>query len=56
VKPPFTYYGSKGRMAPWIASLLPEHRLYFEPFAGSAAVLFAKPPRIHEVLNDVSSR
>ncbi len=55
MKPPFTYYGSKGRMAPWIVSLLPEHRLYFEPFAGSAAVLFAKGPAMHEVLNDIST-
>lgn len=55
MKPPFTYYGSKGRMAPWIVSLLPEHRLYFEPFAGSAAVLFAKAPAMHEVLNDIST-
>lgn len=54
MKPPFTYYGSKGRMAPWIASLLPEHRLYFEPFCGSAAVLFAKRPAMDEVLNDIS--
>lgn len=54
MKPPFTYYGSKGLLAPWVASMLPEHRLYFEPFAGSAAVLFAKPRSIHEILNDVS--
>lgn len=54
MRPPFTYYGSKGRLAPWIVSMLPAHRLYFEPFCGSAAVLFAKQPSIHEVLNDVS--
>lgn len=54
MKPPFTYYGSKGRLAPWIASLMPEHRLYFEPFAGSAAVLFAKQLSTHEVINDIS--
>lgn len=53
MKPPFTYYGSKGRMAPMIASILPEHRLYFEPFCGSAAVLFAKRPAVHEVINDI---
>lgn len=53
MKPPFAYYGSKGRLAPWIVSMLPEHRLYLEPFCGSAAVLFAKSPAIHEILNDV---
>ncbi len=47
------YYGGKSRLAPWIAALLPPHRVYVEPFCGSAAVLFAKPPSTHEVINDV---
>jgi DNA adenine methylase len=52
VRPPTQYLGSKGRLAPWIASLLPPHRTYVEAFAGSAAVLFAKPPSPTEILND----
>lgn len=53
MKPPFAYYGGKTRFAPWIASLLPTHQVYVEPFAGSAAVLFAKSPATHEILNDL---
>jgi DNA adenine methylase len=52
-KPPFAYYGGKSRLAPWIVSLLPAHRVYIEPFAGSAAVLLAKARSPHEILNDV---
>lgn len=53
MKPPVGYYGGKMRMAPWIASLLPPHRVYLEPFFGSGAVLFAKEPSTHEIVNDI---
>lgn len=53
MKPPFPYYGGKTRIAPWIVSLFPDHRVYAEPFCGSAAVLFAKPRCVHEVINDL---
>ncbi len=56
MKPPFPYYGAKVRLASWIAGLMPAHRVYCEPFAGSTAVLFARPcPAPHEVLNDLDS-
>lgn len=51
-KPPFPYYGSKTRVADKIVALLPAHRIYLEPYAGSAAVLLAKPRAPHEIIND----
>lgn len=55
MKPPFPYFGGKSRLAPWIASLLPAHRIYVEPYAGSAAVLFAKRAAAIEIVNDLDA-
>lgn len=52
-KPPFSYYGGKAAVAPLIAALLPPHRHYVEPFAGSLAVLLAKEPSMQETVNDL---
>lgn len=53
MRPPFRWFGSKVRMAPALVALLPPHMHYVEPFAGSAAVLFAKPRSRLETLNDL---
>ncbi|AXV10262.1 Methyltransferase (plasmid) [Euzebya pacifica] len=50
---PFPYYGAKGRMADTIVATLPPHRVYLEPFFGSGAVLFSKPPATVEIVNDL---
>lgn len=55
-KPPFAYYGGKKTLAGAIADLLPKHRHYVEPFAGSLAVLLAKPPSLMETANDLDHR
>jgi len=40
-------------MAKEIVDLMPRHRSYLEPFFGSGAVLFNKPPSAIETVNDV---
>lgn len=47
------YPGAKNRLAPWICSYIPEHKVYLEPFAGSLAVLFNKPKVHIETVNDM---
>lgn len=47
------YPGAKWGMAEQIVSLMPPHRSYLEPFFGSGAVLFNKPPSAIETVNDV---
>jgi DNA adenine methylase len=41
-------------LARWIISMFPPHSCYVEPFAGSAAVFFAKDQVEVEVLNDIN--
>ncbi|TMR92128.1 DNA adenine methylase [Nonomuraea basaltis] len=53
LRPPFQYYGATGKLAPILASLLPKHEVYYEPFARSAAVFFAKDPAEIETINDI---
>jgi len=42
----------KSRVAKRIVSMIPEHKTYVEPFAGGAAVFYAKEPSEKEVLCD----
>lgn len=52
MRTPLTYYGGKQALARQIVPLMPEHRCYLEPFAGGAAILFAKERAERETLND----
>ena len=47
------YPGAKWGMAKEIVALMPPHRSYVEPFFGSGAVLFNKPPSAIETVNDI---
>ena len=53
-----TIWGSpagKKRIADRLVAMLPTHKTYVEPFAGSAAVLFAKERSEVEVINDADT-
>ncbi len=52
VRQAFGSYGGKRLLAHKIASCIPYHKIYVEPFAGGAAVLYAKELSPQEVLND----
>lgn len=54
MKTPITYYGGKQLMVRHILPLIPIHNLYCEPFAGGAAIFFAKQPSEVEILNDTN--
>jgi DNA adenine methylase len=53
-KPVIPWIGGKRRLASQVLSKFGEHSCYVEPFAGAAAIYFAKEPSEVEVLNDVN--
>ena len=53
-KSPFAWPGGKRGLTWTLLQRLPEHRSYIEVFAGSAKLLFAKPPSEREVMNDLN--
>lgn len=48
------YPGGKWRIAQWILSYFPTHKVYLEPFFGSGAVFFNKEPSYIETINDMN--
>lgn len=53
MNPILKYPGAKWRMADWIIEKMPPHESYLEPFFGSGAVFFGKPPSRIETINDI---
>lgn len=55
LRTPISYYGGKQQMVRHILPLIPEHKIYVEPFFGGGAIYWAKEPSRCEVINDVNS-
>jgi len=53
IRSPINYYGGKQNMAKTITAMIPEHKVYVEPFCGGAAVFWDKKKSDVEVLCDL---
>lgn len=53
MRPILIYPGSKWNIARQLAGLIPQHHSYVEPYFGSGALLFNKPPSNIETINDL---
>lgn len=54
LKTPISYYGWKQQMLKHILPLVPEHKIYIEPYFGWGSLYRAKEPAPCEVINDVN--
>lgn len=52
-RPALNYFGGKSKIAKWIISHFPEHRIYAEPFGGGGSILLRKNPAKRDIYNDI---
>jgi DNA adenine methylase len=55
IKTPISYYGGKQTLVSKILPLIPDHKIYTEPFLGGGAVFWAKKPSPVECINDMNN-
>lgn len=54
LRTPITYYGGKQTLLKHLLAMIPEHRMYCEPFFGGGALFFAKHKAEVEIINDLN--
>jgi DNA adenine methylase len=54
-RPLVRYHGGKWRIAPWILSYIPAHKIYVELFGGGGSILLRKPRSYAEIYNDLDT-